>query len=75
VINGLKKIAWKACRSYNIRVPTPFYHLDIAENLLTNPALANPIRQLLQGQRDAFLLEIQPRMCVVVSPGASGDTL
>lgn len=53
--NGLKKIAWKACRSYNIRVPTPFYHLDIAENLLANPALASPIQQLLRGQRDAFL--------------------
>ena len=52
----LKTIALRAYRSYNIRVPTPFYHLDIAENLLANPALANPVQQFLWGQRSAFLL-------------------
>ena len=56
MIYRLKKIALRAYRFYNIRVPTPFYHLDIAENLLANPALANPVKKLLWEQRSAFLL-------------------
>lgn len=42
--------------SYNFRVPTPFYHLSIATELLDHPALPETTRSLLQQQRCAFFL-------------------
>jgi len=37
-------------------VPTPFYHLNLAEDILRHPTLPEPIRQFLQASRGAFLL-------------------
>jgi hypothetical protein len=39
-------------------VPTPFYHLQIAEDLLKHPALPDQIRQTLIAQRCVFLFGI-----------------
>jgi hypothetical protein len=36
-------------------VPTPFYHLSIANELLQHPQLNNPVRQKLVSERCAFL--------------------
>jgi hypothetical protein len=36
-------------------VPTPFYHLQVAEDLLRHPALAPPVRQALTAYRCIFL--------------------
>jgi hypothetical protein len=36
-------------------MPTPFYHLSLAEELLTHPSLPEPIRQLLQKRRCEFM--------------------
>lgn len=40
--------------SYNDKVPTPFYHLSIAAELVGSQALPTPIRTLLEEQRCAF---------------------
>jgi hypothetical protein len=37
-------------------VPTPFYHLSVADELLRNQALDRPVLQWLQAQRCAFFL-------------------
>jgi hypothetical protein len=37
-------------------VPTPFYHLDLAENLLVHPGLPHNVRRHLLANRAAFLL-------------------
>jgi hypothetical protein len=42
--------------SYNSDVPTPFYHLSLAEDLLVLPDLRYGIRRFLQENRPAFLL-------------------
>jgi hypothetical protein len=42
--------------AYNLIVPTPFYHLNVAENLLTQPELPIQIKEFLQANRAAFLL-------------------
>jgi hypothetical protein len=36
-------------------MPTPFYHLSLADDLLRRPSLAEPVRQFLQASRCAFL--------------------
>ena len=41
---------------YNFYVPTPFFHLSIAQHLLQRPALSEPARTYLVSQRCAFLL-------------------
>jgi hypothetical protein len=41
---------------YNFLVPTPFYHLDIAADLLRHPQLDNLVRQKLILGKCAFLL-------------------
>ena len=41
---------------YNFYVPTPFFHLSIAQELLQRPALSAPVRSFLLSQRCAFLL-------------------
>ena len=41
---------------YNLAVPTPFYHLSIAEEILNQPELPEQISALLRSQRAAFLL-------------------
>ena len=41
--------------AYNSNVPTPFYHLSVAEDLLEHPDLPAGARALLQAQRGAFL--------------------
>jgi hypothetical protein len=51
-----KKIAWSARRSYNNGVPTPFYHLSIAESLSKHPALPGPVQRLLENYPGPFLL-------------------
>jgi len=51
-----KKIALKARRSYNNGVPTPFYHLSIAENLIKHPALQESLHGLLETHPGPFLL-------------------
>ena len=43
------------CRWYNFNVPTPFYHLAVAESLLHHPDLSNNVRESLMEQRGAFL--------------------
>ena len=40
---------------YNFRVPTPFYHLSLADDLLQYPSMPEPIRQLLRTYRGEFL--------------------
>jgi hypothetical protein len=42
--------------AYNGSVPTPFYHLSVAYELLEQPALSNRIRNYLIDHRAAFLL-------------------
>lgn len=42
--------------SYNSGVPTPFYHLSLAEDLLVQPDLGYGVRRFLQENRPAFLL-------------------
>jgi len=41
--------------AYNLSVPTPFYHLSVAEELLGQPRLGKQARLLLEAQRSAFL--------------------
>jgi hypothetical protein len=41
--------------TYNSAVPTPFYHIDLAERLLDDPELAPGIRERLLGSKPAFL--------------------
>ena len=41
---------------YNLYVPTPFYHMSLAEELLKQSELINAIRQKLETYRCAFLL-------------------
>ena len=36
-------------------MPTPFYHLSLAEDLLQHPALPEEVRQFLQASRCVFL--------------------
>jgi hypothetical protein len=43
------------CRWYNFIVPTPFYHLAVAETLLHHPDLPETVRTRLMDQRGAFL--------------------
>lgn len=42
--------------AYNLLVPTPFYHLDIAQRVLNHPGLPEPIQSLLDEQLGAFFL-------------------
>jgi hypothetical protein len=42
--------------AYNLPVPTPFYHLARAEDLLREPRLAESARRWLNAERPAFLL-------------------
>jgi hypothetical protein len=42
--------------AYNSIVPTPFYHLSVAEDLFQHPGLSSEARSLLQTHRSAFLL-------------------
>jgi hypothetical protein len=42
--------------AYNSNVPTPFYHLSVAEDLLVHPRLSAGMRRFLQEHRPAFLL-------------------
>jgi len=46
----------KARRSYNNGVPTPFYHLSLAESLIGHPALSDPLNALLETHPGPFLL-------------------
>lgn len=46
----------KARRSYNNDVPTPFYHLSIAESLIKHSALPDPLHRLLESNPGPFLL-------------------
>lgn len=39
---------------YNTCVPTPFYHISVAEDLLSHPDLKENIRELLTGEIAAF---------------------
>jgi hypothetical protein len=43
------------CRWYNLGVPTPFYHMAVAETLLHHPALPEAVRTRLMEQRAAFV--------------------
>jgi len=40
---------------YNLPVPTPFYHLRLAEDLLAHPRLDAELREFLQRFACAFL--------------------
>ncbi len=40
---------------YNFLVPTPFYHLSLAEDLLSYPGLSDTVRQFLHNSRAEFL--------------------
>jgi hypothetical protein len=55
-------------------VPTPFYHLQIAEDLLKHPALAGQIRQTLEAQRCVFLFGITAPDVQVVSHQSREET-
>jgi hypothetical protein len=55
-------------------VPTPFYHLQIAEDLLTHPALAGQIRQTLDAQHCEFLFGITAPDVQVVSHQSREET-
>jgi hypothetical protein len=37
-------------------VPTPFYHLSVAQDLLDHPSLSHSVRQFLRNQQPAFFL-------------------
>ncbi len=52
-LNALLPFLWMA---YNLDMPTPFYHLNLAEDLLVHPELPATIRTLLVEQRSAFLM-------------------
>lgn len=41
---------------YNFYVPTPFFHLNLALDLLQHPALSTQVRTFLSKRRGAFLL-------------------
>ncbi len=43
-------------QAYNSSVPTPFYHLGLAEEVITRPDLPEWVRRFLEAQRGAFLL-------------------
>lgn len=52
-----KPIVWKAYLSYNnCQVPTPFYHLSLAHQLIEHPDLHPAVRSLLQEHPGEFLL-------------------
>jgi hypothetical protein len=55
-------------------VPTPFYHLQVAEDLLRHPALADHIRQILTSQRCIFLFGNTAPDVQVVSHQSREDT-
>ncbi len=42
-------------QAYNSNVPTPFYHLSIAVEVLQHPSLEPAVRRLLEDQRGEFL--------------------
>lgn len=44
----------KIILAYNSEVPTPFYHLSIAAELLAHPDLTNEIQGMLQARQSAF---------------------
>jgi len=47
-------------------VPTPFYHLSIADEILSHPGLADPLRQFLGANASAFLFgKVAPDVQVV----------
>ena len=55
-------------------MPTPFTHLAVAERLLADPQLSDPIRALLQAERSAFLLGSVAADARVNSGGSRVDT-
>ena len=53
---------------YNFRVPTPFYHLSLAEELIRHPDLPQKLGRLLQSARGEFLFgNMAPDVQVVSS--------
>ena len=51
---------------YNQHVPTPFYHLVLAETVLAHPELPTNVAHILQAEQAAFLLgNIAPDACSV----------
>lgn len=40
---------------YNFQVPTPFYHLSLAEELINHPSMPEPISQFMRTYRSEFL--------------------
>lgn len=55
-------------------MPTPFYHLSVAEELLSHPGLALEARSLLGAQRGAFLLGNTAPDVQVISRQARQET-
>lgn len=55
-------------------MPTPFYHLQVAEDLLSHPALASHIRQALDAQHCIFLFGNTAPDVQVVSRQPREDT-
>ena len=55
-------------------MPTPFYHLSLAEDLLSHPTLAPPHRQFLRSQQPAFFFGNTAPDVQVVSGQARDDT-
>ncbi len=55
-------------------MPTPFYHIQVAEDLLRHPALASHIRQVLEAQRCIFLFGNTAPDVQVVSHQSREDT-
>jgi hypothetical protein len=60
--------------AYNSIVPTPFYHLSVAEDLLDHPDLPAGARALLHDQRGAFLFGNTAPDVQVISGQARQET-
>jgi hypothetical protein len=53
---GGQALSLAAYLAYNPDMPTPFYHLSIAEEILASERLAPQVGEFLRGQRGAFLV-------------------
>lgn len=60
--------------AYNLNVPTPFYHLSVAQELLESPALNAAVRRFLCQHAPAFYLGKTAPDVQVISGQARADT-
>jgi hypothetical protein len=56
VVHGGFSLTQQKYLAYNPDMPTPFYHLSIAQDILLREDLSIPVKYILKQNKDAFLL-------------------